>query len=591
MTSTSTDHSNPSIPSRRGLLLAAGAVTSSAGLLLASRTPAAADPGSGPVVLVGDGSTDNGPLIQAAYDAGARVEFPDSRGRYLIDTPVFFDEGVIMPTYELNGNGAELIAGENLPNSNFGEGTTAFMFYPNTLRTALEDGVVTVSDATRATGTSGAFTSFVLRNVEVTGQQPDYGISFDNRCGVVHENITMTGGRVGSTWHSYAEPHVYREIYFRTQGVDQGQVPGAFYVYGTSEGDGVHVSAMKCSGAVGGVLLTRCRGAIIDANITTKLRFVECEGVSISGLHQEADSYTAYAPNVEIVSSTVTFTGGVLYRPQVQEPVGVVTISDTHSERASQVDFHGTLFTTLIRHTTLDPELGAHIHLSDVSNGSGPSSTRVRGFGVKNKLASTGSANAGVWRPAAGLDVRADDEALHAALTSVAGLSQLATGDFDIHRGVGGTWAAHTPSLTGLAVRRRLPAPDPLTAATAGQPAGALDNGHRYRYTVAFRDCTGQWTDSAGPTDAVPETGSVRLLLQGAASPSVVCLWRSATDDPADADAYAELTFSDPRSFVMDTGTTVNGMRWRTQDIPPLPTANATADELLLHGAPIAHTP
>jgi len=128
------------------------------------------------------------------------VLVPDTRGRYPIDTPVFFDEGVIMPTFEIDGGGAELIAGANLPTTpSFGAGTTAFMFYPNTLRSALSGGVVTASDATRATGSTGCCTAFVLRNVEVTGQMPDYGI---------------------------------------TQGTDNGQVEGAFYVHGTQEGDG-----------------------------------------------------------------------------------------------------------------------------------------------------------------------------------------------------------------------------------------------------------------------------------------------------------------------------------------------------------------
>lgn len=578
---TTSPRRSPVDTTRRGLLGLAGAGTA-VGLLARSPAPAAANP-SAAVELVGDGTTDNGPLIQAAYDAGQQVLFPDTRGRYLIDTPVFFDEGVIMPTFEIDGGGAELVAGANLPTTpSFGAGTTAFMFYPNTLRSALSGGVVTVSDATRATGSTGCFTAFVLRNVEVTGQMPDYGICFDNRCGVIHENITMTGGRVGSTWFSYAEPHVYREIYFRTQGTDNGQVEGAFYVHGTQEGDGVYVQGMKCSGAVGGVSLTMCRGAVIDANITTKLRFTHCEGITINGLHQEADSYAGYAPNVEVIGSTVTVNGGVLYRPKVSTDVGAVTILDTHAERASQVDFHGTLFATLVRQTPADPALGAHVYVEAASNASGYSSTRVRGFGVKNKLASFGSANAGIWRPTAGFDVRSGVAPLDAAATSAAGLAQLASGDFDLHHGTDG-WVVDPPGVQGLRLVRELPDPGPLEAATAGQPTGALSNSTTYAYACAFRDASGELTALSPVVTATPETGAVRLLLQGGAAPAAVCIWRSSTGSIGGADAYVELTFSDARSYVMDTGTTINGMAWRT-DVPARPARNKTKTRLLVDG-------
>ena len=591
--------------SRRRILGYAGiGAGTAAGLMLGIASPAAADRDQDgrnqghrrkvtAVELVGDGVTDNGPLIQAAYDAGQQVSFPDARGQYLIDTPVFFDEGVIMPTFELNAGGAELLAGANLPTTpSFGNGTTAFMFYPNTLRTALAGGVVTVSNATRATGSTGSFTSFVLRNADVRGQIADYGISFDNRCGVIHENITMTGGRVGSTWFSYAEPHVYREIYFRTaQSSDPAQVPGAFYVTGVQEGDGVYVESMKCSGSVGGVSLTLCRGAVINGNITSKLRFVNCEGITINGVHLEADIYPGFAPNVEIVNSTVTFSGGVLYRPRSSAANGTVVISDNHTERASQVDFHGTLFATLIRVLTADDpkpadlERGAHVWFESVSNGTQLSSTRVRGFGVKNKLASVGSANAGFWRPTAGLEVRSAVVAQDAALTSVAGLSQLATGDFDIQHGVGG-WGVHAPGVQGLQVRRALPAPGTIGVGVTGQPVGYLES-VPHQYVAAFRDASGAWTAPSAVAGATPETGSVRLLLQGAAAPAVVALWRSSTGDVGGAaDGYVELTFSDARSFVMDTGARINGMTWRTSDIPAIPSANETAAGLLLYAEP-----
>lgn len=363
--------------------------------------------------LPGDGATDVGPILQWAYDHGEDVRYP-LEGACLVETPVFVDGGALGGLVA-HGNRARLVPSPKLPTSSWPRGLgTRFVFYPNTLRTALVDGVVNVSDATRATGSGGALRSLVVRDLTLDGGGGDYGLSYANRTAVTLENVTVSGARVGATGWSYADGNTFLNCYSR--GVAGGLASQVIYEQ-FQNGDGVQFVGGKADSSVSFARLKLCRGATFSSIVTGRIELDTCSGVTIGGTHQEGQQSTRTMLTVR--ASDVVVHGSVLYA-NWSDTVPTISVDDP-AECGSRVTLRDVTAVQLAKDGAV---FSALVQLVNMGAG-----TRLRFDGVRGAQAST--VTNGQLRPGPAARV-VGPAAVQAFLDSGAGRALVESGSFTL---------------------------------------------------------------------------------------------------------------------------------------------------------------
>ncbi|MGB4768511.1 MAG: collagen-like protein [Candidatus Saccharimonas sp.] len=551
------------------------------------------DPGQAGLIVSADNTTDIGPALQTAINSGfTDILLPYSpSGKFYLNTPIFWPASSAFGSrvrIDLNGNIIRL--GTNLPTvANFTPDTSVrAAFFPNTALSALSGGVVT-SEGNTASVSTGQMLALILENGTFEIGTGNTGVVFANQAPVQLHNIGLLGGRFAVSWHEYTDgTQVTGHAHFRSSssaGLGT-QVSDAWYLYAINEGDGVFVESIKSDGLVGGVNLEKNRGAVINGVVTSSVRLSNSEGIMIGSPHLESDIYSSDAPRFDIVSSSVTFQGGVVYRPSAASGVaGAVIINDSHNERSSAIKFEGTVFASFLRSGVGDTTQGAHVYIQASNNGTSPSNTRLIFRGVGGKVASSGTANAGIWRQGPGPVLGSAQTTLNTALSSTAALAQIASGDFEVTRAMG-SWMIQKPGMTGWQLRTQAGTPT-ISTSVANQASGGLSN-TAYYYTAAIRDASGAYTTAATAVTATPTNGTIRLLIQASGVGTLV-LWRKTGSGVESTPArYIELPFTPARLFIFDTGNNINQQEWITSSIP-IPTTvaatNNTADGVIINGS------
>lgn len=506
------------------------------------------------------GTNDIGPRLQELYDSGRQKVTLRRGGTYRLDTPVFLDSPNFGDKFELDLNGATLTLGSGLPTLNGAfpvDETVRAAFLVNTNRVGLSAGNVDVQ-ANRST-TVGASLRFVARNGRVSAGANNVILAFGNRCGAMLENINLYGGRALWSWYDYGEPHILRNCHFQTAGASQPS--DAYLLHGVAKGDGVKVESIKCDGAVGGVSLRECFGAVIDSAITSKLRFIRCSGIVVNAAHMESDIYESYAPNIEVYNSDVKVIGGAFYPPQSVSG-GCIEIddSDTNNNLHSTVSLLGAEAKYLGKG---DAAQGSLVRIKAVNT---RNNTTVVARDITAKTSGVSGSGAGTWRATALAPVTSDVAAVQTALA--AGAFQLASGSFEVGR-VDGNWLVYEPGSAGWRRSRALTSPTFTQIVNATDVAGGtLTQGTTYEYAVAAVDGEGNYTSHSVSSYSASTAQANRILLNNTKNMAVI-LWRKVGTGVATApDAYVVLPSVTNNLVLFDQGVNVSGRPWVTATVP-----------------------
>lgn len=535
---------------------------------------------AGPPGPSGDGFVaptggDDAPTWQALIDAGDRTLHLQPDATYILNSALFFDDssqesgGVT-----IYGNRATVTLGSALPTSTWSRDTaTRFALFPNTLRTALSGGVVTVSDATRATGSGGSLRSLVIRDLHVNGGSANRGFCFFNRGPVTFENVTFDDGRVCLTGWDYTDAVILRAPYSRGNGY-AGQV----YYEQYQQGDGLIIESPKADSSVPLFAdLTTCRGAFISAPVTVGLKLTNCTGIVVSGGHQEGQQSTM--TTLECLNSTVLLDGTIIYE-NWSPTTYPITITDSADEPDSEVTLSDCQTVQLHTSSTGGTEFSPLINI--VSAGE---NTKVKARGLRGLFAS--SAMSGK-HPEGVQPIITGPAAVLSAVNSAKGRAALASGDWVLKRRASGSWALTSLDSGGVMHSVREPSQPVISQISTDSgvnSGGSLTNGQSYQYTVAVMDARGQYGPSATAVAATAGAkGALRLLLSLPNSPSTIVVWRDAGAlVHSSPDAYCILPVRAARPYLYDTGGYLMGRPWITTAIPTPPTtsANNTADAVI----------
>lgn len=529
-------------------------------------------------VLAGDGTTDDAPAIQAAIDAGTYVISLDPGKTYLLDSAIFIDGTSAFTRVVIQGNGAILKLGANLPTTNWSRDTTTrFAIFPNTLRSALSAGVVTVNDANRATGSGGALRSLIVRDLTVDAQAANRGFSFGNRTAVTMDNVTFYRGRVLSTWWDYSDANTFKSCYSRGGSGPAGQVLVEQY----QQGDGLIVENGKADSSVGLLHLTTCRGALISGTVTGKITLTNCSGIVISGAHQEGQQSTM--TSLVISNSHVTLQGTIIYE-NWSSTVCPITINDSADEPDTELVLTSCQVTQLHTTSTGTTEFSPFIEIITSGDNTKIVARDLRGMFASSAM--SGKHPEGV-QPAIKAPV-----AIQTAFDSPAGRHALATGNWTLKRTASGVWTVRDTVHGGAVVSVResaAPSIVQLTTSSGVNAGGTLTNGQSYQYAVAVIDALGNYSAVSSASAATANAnGAVRLLLGLSSSPSVLIVWRDAGASVLSApDAYCIIPVRAARPYLYDTGNYLMGRPWITTSVPvpnTVASTNTTQDAIAFGG-------
>jgi len=309
--------------------------------------------------LVGDGVTDDGPALQAAYDTGGPAVQLIAGKNYLINSPVFFDKPSTYAMFIINMNGAKFVLGPKLPTTSafWRDPATKWAFFPNTKRTAWSKtaGTVTVTAANRASGPSvGALLSLTIRNGTIDGNKTNAGLVFANRTGTSFEQVVLFRGRALLSWFDYCDINIFDACHNRA-----GGPADAVLIEQVASGDGLTMNSCKSDASVGIARLKFCRGAEITATVTGRIFLDSCSGIRIFSAHQE--STVMNAPILIIRNSSVSIDSSVFYVPRrpAGSPPAAITIDDSVSEGHSDVMI--TNSQEMRAHDNADTDMGAFL--------------------------------------------------------------------------------------------------------------------------------------------------------------------------------------------------------------------------------------
>lgn len=528
--------------------------------------------------LVGDGTTDDAPALQAAIDAGTYIIDLEPGKTYLLDSAIFIDSSSVFARVVIHGNGAILKLGANLPTSTWSrDGTTRFAIFPNTLRSALSGGVVTVNDANRATGAGGALRSLVVHDVTIDAQAANRGFSFANRTPVTMENVTFYRGRVLSTWWDYADANTFRSCYSRGGSGPSEQVIVEQY----QQGDGLIIENGKADSSVALASLTTCRGALISSVVTGKITLSNCSGIVITGGHQEGQQSTM--TSLVVSNSHVTLQGTIIYE-NWSSTICPITITDSSDEPDSEIVLNACQVVQLHTTSTGTTEFSPLIEI--VSSGD---NTKIVARDLRGMFAS--SAMSGKHPEGAQPTVKAP-AAIQSAFDSSAGRHALASGNWTLRRTSSGNWTVRDIAHEGSVVSVRessAPSIAQITTSSGVNAGGTLTNGQSYQYAVAVIDALGNYSAVSSASSATATSnGATRILLSLPNTPSTIIVWRDAGTSVLSApDAYCVIPVRAARPYLYDTGDYLMGRPWVTTGVPvpnTIAATNSTQDAIAFGG-------
>ncbi|UZN04116.1 hypothetical protein [Cellulomonas sp. S1-8] len=523
----------------------------------ATAPPVAATPTSAPTPgdlpgrlaadLVGDGVTDNGPALQRHVDAGGHIVLPGP-GAYLVDTPVFVDGTDPHQRVVLDLAGGTLVAGDHLPTSDvfWPDRATRWMLWPNTLRTAWDAaaGRVEVAVATRATGERvGALQALAVRDGTFDGRGTTAGLVLAHRTGTELTNVTMVGARALVTWHDYSDGTRLTGCHARH---GDGERRDGALVEQVAPGDGLVISGCKADGGLFTARLRRCRGAVVDGNVTGRLELDRCSGILVQGGHQECSigDHTA----VVVRRSQVTFRQTAFYSTRDGSTPAILVDDDPAEPDASQVRLDACVEVHLHDARDADVAHGPLLHVASAHD-----LTEVRVDDVR--AMSVDTADPGTWVATTG-----------PRLTGAGQVGEAVRGVALVARGVAvsrrtGAWGAEATSASVAASAGTPEAPTHLeaTAAAGHTGRGSLRARREHGYWAAVRDADGRLSPTARTTVRTSSTGAVRLVARLPSAPAELVLWRGSGDGPTH---HTILPCTGRQVRLLDAGSHVEGVGW-----------------------------
>lgn len=521
----------------RGFALAGAATVTS---VATSGAPAQAADGA---TLVGDGVTDDAPALQRIIDAGLQPQFASNR-TYLLNSPVFLDRPSSLAMTVIDLNGAILSLGSRLPTTEafWREPTTRWAFFPNTVRRALSGGRVTVSTATRASGSgSGALISLVLRNGTVQGNGANVGFAFANRTGAKFESVILRGGRTLLSWYDYSDATVFLQCHNRAAGV-----ANSVLVEQISSGDGLRMESCKADAAVGLARLKYCRGAEIVGTVTGHIELDSCSAIQIRGGHQETPIMNQTIIDIRNSDVVIDTTALYLARGRSNEDLPpAVRIADVSSPASSVVLRDCIEVRALV---TTDEMLGVVVAIDKAVPG-----TRVEARGMSSVVSIRN--RGGVWSKSVGSSVGGAD-AVAAAVAKA--LDTVASGDFKLFNPGSGWVVTPTTPTPSLPVA----APTLTGLSSTSDITGTL-GARGYRYRAQGRLPGGKFTPASAYSPVVtPSSGALRFLVAPNGGPQELRIWRFSGTSTT-PNGYLDVPAASATHTIYDTGASANGFLWK----------------------------
>ncbi|WP_394554192.1 hypothetical protein ACDF64_06430 [Agromyces sp. MMS24-JH15] len=499
--------------------------------------------------LVGDGVADDAPAIQAAYDAGVGgIQFEGGRN-YLLDSPVFLDRGDTYDMFVLDLNGATLLLGGGLPATDafWREPRVRWAFFPNTRRSAWNQGAraVQVDTSTRATGGNvGALISLTTRNGTVDGQGERVGFSFANRTGSRFDCVVLHRARVLHSWNDYSDCNVFILCHNRAGGPDDSVL-----VEQVSSGDGLFMASCKSDASVGVARLKYSRGAEIVGTVSGRIELDSCSGVRIGAAHQEAPIVNRTM--IEIRNSDVVVDDCTMYLTRGDGPLpAAITIDDSDTDAHTELVLRDTREVRALESDDL--ALGALVSVDHPAE-----DTTVVARGLRSVTVVPGVG--GVWTATAGPVVTGTDEIAAAVAAAPAAL---ATGDWELGRR-GGAWVVQPTSAAPAPALSR-PTILAATGSSGEVSGGSLPIAEPLVYVIVARGRDGRSSSRSklAPTIAGPAR-TVKLVLRVDSAPCELRIWRF-RGTATGPDAYLSLPWSRPKGTLHDLGAHLSGFTWLT---------------------------
>lgn len=526
------------------------------------------------------GLIDAGPALQAAYDDGATTVVLRPGGRYLIDTPVFFDSTDGQRKFVLEGQNAKLILGSNLPTvSDFTyDSTVRWALYSAIQRDALSVGVVTAT-GNRSTGEFGPMPPAVtIRDLTVDGQNANRGLLFQNYAASLLEGVTLWRARVLVSWVDYPDGMTLRNC--RN---NQPYGTDSYLIIQISNGDGVVLDTCQADDVAGIARLSQCNGATLRGLVGGAVVLSNSHGVLITGTHLEAQQSGRVKTCIEVRNSHVVIDGSEFWCDPANR-WGAITINDTADEGHTDLVVRDTVVRDVYFEDTPDSSAGPFLTITAANP-----STRVRFERVSGTVSLQTLPT--YWRT--GLRLRSAVTAVQSAFS--AGGAAIASGSFELRRrgGLSGaTWELLGLNHRGLSVTRRQTAPEmQVDVEVEPAPTGALTNGTTYEYAMAVLDASGNYSTAVSDSAVAGAAGALRLIGLVTTSPCRVVIWRKTGAGVLTApDRYAVLPHDGSSFRFYDTGANINMVPWVTTSVPvpnTVAAVNDTTSTLLLDGADI----
>lgn len=507
--------------------------------------------------LVGDGVTDDGPALQRHLDAGGHVVLPGP-SRYLVDTPLFVDGTDPHQRVVLDLACGTLVAGDHLPTSDvfWPDRATRWMIWPNTVRSAWDQaaGTVEVAVATRATGERvGALQALAVRDGTFDGRGTTAGLVLAHRTATELTNVTMVGARALVTWHDYSDGTRLTSCHARH---GEGERRDGALLEQVAPGDGLVLTGCKADAGLFTARLRRCRGAVVDANVTGRLELDRCTGVLVQGGHQECSigDHTA----VLVKRSQVTFRQTAFYCARDGSTPAILVDDDPAQPDASQVRLEACTEVHLHDARDADRAHGPLLHVASAHDLTEVRADDVRAVGVD-------TADPGTWVATAG-----------PRMTGAGPVGEAVQGVALVARGVTvsrrtGTWGAEPTAALRVADAAAPGGPrfDDAAPAEGRDGRGGLRARRALTYWAAVRGPDGRTSPAARTTVTPTATGAVRLTVTLPGAPAELLLWRGEGGRPARS---ASLPCAARQVRLLDAGDHVEGVGWSDGPGPTDPT-------------------
>lgn len=503
----------------------------------------------------------DGCATQKAFDAGSVVSFYPG-ANVCINSGVFLDGASNLPRYVLNGNGATLTAGKELPtpsgwNTTIGAAPPT-VFFNGTLRAGLSGGSVnTSSEFGSSNSPFGA--RLIVRDLIAVAESTSTCLAFGgeatnkvNGAASGLYNVVLNKFIAGISWVGYADLNF-------AEHVEVGANPagnGTRILYQTQDGDGTRIIHCK---AYGGYLaqLESCKGFKVESCVGGQFKCTGSVGEIVAG-HQEAtDNSNAVPWSIEIDRSHVTIDN------TYTEPSGVSTkfsvrVNDSTTEKlyvASEVYIKGWVPRIRYAAATGDVTRGPDLYITNLNPNGKVQLSDCRGQVISE----------GVSVGYRAVRVESAVTAIGTALT--AGADYIATGNWTLK--YNGSWAVST-SNGATPTPYAFVTPTVAGVADASLSGGTLTSGKGYSYIAAVKNAAGAYSPLSGAVEVTATaSGIADLTITNPTGATTIALWRKkGAGVAAEPDHYIEIGLDAYQTAWIDTGANLNGREWRTTSLP-----------------------